>query len=82
MKKQHRKPNGALKPTRPDFDPKVVALRGLAQSYGASHLYNNSFVSRSCIYNFLSGKTRKPQGMTRDTIANAIGYEYKLTRMK
>jgi IS30 family transposase len=39
-------------------------------------------IGNSTIYNWLNGKTRRPQNMTLNWVAFAIGYERKWTKIR
>src|SRR5262245_38395343 len=84
-KKGRRKANWAeqsrlhKKPTR---DPDIDQVQAILSNMTVADVYNNSYLSRSCIRNLKKNKTRKPQHMSMVGMLASAGYEYQIRRKK
>jgi transcriptional regulator with XRE-family HTH domain len=63
-----------------DKDPIIHQIERLIDDTGISYaeIERRSGVTRMCLNNWFTGKTRRPQHCTIMAVLKAIGYEYKI----
>lgn len=67
-----------------DKDPVVDELRTIVQDSKASYtkIHEMSGVSTTTLYNWFDGPTKRPQYATVMAVARALGYDYRLVKVK
>ena len=67
-----------------DKDPAIFAVRDAIEKSKATWdtVCEDSGVSKSTLYNWLQGPTRRPQFATLNAVARVIGFEFRLLRRK
>lgn len=67
-----------------DKDPVIDEVRTIVQDSGASYqqIEEASGVSKSCLYNWFHGATRRPSYAAVAAVAGALGYDFVMAQRR